>query len=157
MKNDSKRLPQFYKDGSGTERARMPLAKSGTFAVLDASDLRTLLALGVSRNWYQNRHGYVAVNIPRTGPVPVARLIIGAGEKERVSYADGDKLNLQADNLTVGRKHECRVNLTALLAMQADARKTREKAKEAATRAALGTAEEQRTRLWRDLQAENQG
>lgn len=156
MKNQTKRIPQFYKDGSGIERARMPLARPGTFATLNANDLRTLLALGVSANWYENRHGYVAVNIPGTGPVPVARLVIGAGEKERVSYADGDKLNLQVENLTIGRKHERRVNLAALLAMQAETRKARESAKEAKAREALGTAGEQGMRLWRSLQAEKQ-
>ena len=151
MTNHSKRIPQFYKDASGIERARMPLAKAGTFAIVDANDLRTLLALGVSANWYENRHGYVAVNIPGTGPVPVARLVLGAGENERVSYANGDKLNLQLENLRIGRKHERRVNLAALLATQARARKARQKAKGNATRAAFVTTVDESAHVWHDL------
>lgn len=151
MKNHKKRIPAFYHDGYGIPRARMPLAKPGTFATIDAGDLRTLLGMGVSTNWYVNRHGYVAVNIPGTGPVPVARLVIGASVRERVSYTDGDKLNLQADNLTTTRKYEPRVDLAALVAMQAQARKSRESKNEAAAHTALGKAAEQRAQLWHDL------
>lgn len=155
MKNEHKRIPQFYKDGSGIERARMPLATPGTFATLDAADMRTLLAMGVSTFWCIKRDGYVAVNVPGSGPQPVARLVMGAGNTERVSYRDGDKLNLTADNLTTTRKQETRVDLAALLELQAEARKAREAAAQAKAQQTINTAAQRRARLWAELQKDD--
>ena len=155
MKNDNKRTPEFYKDGNDIERARVPLAKPGTFAILDAVDMRTLLAMGVSTQWCIKKDGYVAVNVSGAGQIPVARLIAGAGPGERVSFKDGDKLNLQGDNLKVTRKDDNRVNLEALLALQAKGRKARESAKQVEAQAAIGTAAQRRAQLWANLQADD--
>lgn len=152
MKPQVKRTPEFYTDTCGAERARMPLSKAGSFAVLDASDMQALLAMGVSPNWFVNGRGYVAVNIPGAGPLPVARLVTGAGEGERVSYTDRDKLNIQGDNLRVTRKHSRRVNLAALLELQAESRKARE-----ATRAKtqIETATQKHAKVRVTLQAKD--
>lgn len=155
MKNDNKRKPQFYKDSSGTERARVPLAKPGTFAILDAVDMRTLLAMGVSTQWCIKNDGYVAVNVSGAGQLPVARLIAGAGPGERVSFVDGDKLNLQSDNLKVTHKADNRVNLDALLALQAEGRKVREAAAQAKARQTTETTAQRRAQLWDKLQADD--
>jgi len=126
MKRHPKRTPEFFVDACGIRRARMPLARAGTFAMLDATDMQALLAMGVPTNWCLNGHGYVAVSIPGTGPFPVSRLVTGAGDGERVSYADGDKLNLQAENLRVTRKNSKRLDLASLLEIQAESRKARQ-------------------------------
>lgn len=125
MATDKKRAPEFFTDSSGAELARLPLAASGTFAVLHASDMKTLIDAGVSQNWSTNRSGYVVVNIPRLGPVPVARLVIGASDGECVSYKDRDRRNLRHDNLTLARNSTARVDIEALRALQAAERQTR--------------------------------
>lgn len=154
MKTDNNRKPQFYKDGDGNELARMPLARAGTFATLDAPDLRTLLAMGVSTNWHVNMRmgGYVVVNIPGKGPLPVARLVMGAADGERVTYKDEDKLNLRNSNLTTKRNHTPRVDLPALMAIQAASRKAQADAAAAEIRATSLTAAERRAQLWANLQ-----
>jgi len=129
MKTHSKRSPEFFTGTDGAPCARMPLSQPGTFALLNASAVQSLLRMGVSTNWFVNRHGYVAVNVPGTGPLPVARLVTGAGDGERVSYTDGDKLNLQLENLRVTRKNSRRVDLAALLERQAEHRQAREAAR----------------------------
>ena len=154
MKKELKRIPQFYKDGSGIVRARLALATPGTFAILDASDMRTLLAMGISTCWCIKRDGYVAVNVPGSGPQTVARLVMGAGNTERVAYRDGDKLNLTAENLTTTRKHETRVDLAALLELQAETRRAREATARAKARQPVETAAQRRARIWDRLQAD---
>lgn len=149
MKLSTKRTPEFYTDACGTGRARMPLSKAGTFAVLDATDMQALLTMGVSPNWFINKRGYVAVNIPRIGPFPVARLVMGAGDGERVFYTNGDKLNLQGDNLRITDKHSPRVNLAALLELQAKSRKAREAT---SAKARLETTAQRQARIWTALQ-----
>lgn len=152
MKTINNREPLFYEDSDDRELARLPLARTGTFATLDASDLRTLLAMGVSTNWFVSRHGYVVVNIPGKGPMPVARLVIGADGGERVSYRDGDRLNLCNGNLTTKRIHTPRVNLAALLAIQASSRKAQADAA-AAEMWATSSDAERMAQLWANLQA----
>ncbi len=125
MATDKKRAPEFFTDSSGAELARLPLAASGTFAVLHASDMKTLIDAGVSQNWSTNHHGYVVVNIPKRGPVPVARLVIGASDGECVSYKDGDRRNLRHDNLSLARNNTVRVDIEALRALQAAERQAR--------------------------------
>ena len=125
MATDKKRAPEFFTDSNGAHLARVPLAAAGTFATLYASDMKTLVASGVSPNWSTNRSGYVAVNIPRLGPVPVARLIMGASNGERVTYKDSDRRNLRHDNLEITLNHVPRVDVESLRAMQAEARQAR--------------------------------
>ncbi len=125
MATDKKRTPEYFTDSSGAELARLPLAIEGTFAVLHASDMKALIAAGVSQNWSTNRGGYVVVNIPRLGPVPVARLVIGASEGECVSYKDRDRRNLRHDNLALARSNTMRVDIEALRALQAAERQAR--------------------------------
>lgn len=149
MRTTTKRAPEFYEGPADAARARMPLAQPGTFAVLDAEDMQSLVAAGVSTSWFINKHGYVAVNVPRVGPMPVARLVMGAGDGERVSYADDDKTNLLRANLRISRKHSCRLNLPALLELQAERRKAREAASAAAR---LKTAPQRQAAIWDALQ-----
>ena len=125
MATDKKRIPEFFTDSGGVELARAPLAASGTFATLCASDMKTLLVAGVSANWCTNHSGYVAVNIPRLGPVPVARLITGASTGERVTYRDDDRRNLRHENLLITVNNVPRVDVEALRSMQAEARQAR--------------------------------
>lgn len=125
MATDKKRAPEFFTDSSGADLARVPLATAGTFAVLHASDMKTLIAAGVSQNWSTNRSGYVVVNIPRLGPVPVARLVIGASDGECVSYKDRDRRNLRHDNLILARSSTARVDIEALRALQVAERQAR--------------------------------
>lgn len=156
MSQDNKRTPQFYQDQTtGAALARMPLAQAGKFAILDAADMRALMDAGVSLYWTVKLDGYVAVNIPGSGPIPVGRLIVGASKGERVNYKNGDRLDMRSENLRVTHKEDRSVNLAALLELQAEARKARESAKEAAARAALGTAAEQRARIWANLQKDD--
>lgn len=151
MKPHPKRSPEFFTDTCGARRARMPLSKAGTFALLDANDMQALMDMGVPTNWCVNGRGYVAANIPGAGPFAVARLVMGAANGERVSYADGDKLNLQGDNLQVTRKNSSRVNLAALLELQAESRKAREAARE---QARTETTAQKQGGIWVALQSE---
>lgn len=125
MATDKNRTPEFFTDSNGADLARLPLATAGTFATLHASDMKTLIDAGVSQNWSTNRSGYVVVNVPRLGPVPVARLIMGASANECVSYRDRDRCNLRHDNLTIARISVACVDVEALRAQQAAERQTR--------------------------------
>jgi len=162
MKRINNRKPHFYTDSTGTERAKVPLFKAETVATVDAPALRALLAIGISTNWFTNKRGYVAVNVLGRGPEPVARLLMGANSGERVSYNDGDKLNMQGDNLTVTQKRLPRVDLPTLLAAQAEARKAREaqevpKAQNVIVEAAAvptKTVAQLRAEMWEALEAE---
>ena len=125
MATYKKRTPEFFTDGSGAELARVPLAVAGTYATLRASDMQALLQAGVSTNWCVNHSGYIAVNIPRLGPVPLARLIECASDGERVTYKDGNRLNLRGDNLVIERNHAVRVDIEALRTRLATERQAR--------------------------------
>ncbi len=116
------RQPETFTDTDGVARCRVPLARGG-YAVLDLEDMHAIAAARITWNWYANRHGYVVTNVPRQGVCSVARLIVGAGDGERVTFADGDKLNLRRANLRVNEGREPRVDFAAFMARQAAARK----------------------------------
>lgn len=91
----------------GRPVAFVPLGEQ-RFAVVDAFDLDQLSAAGVSLNWYVGiddrgaEHVRVRSAKPERFPVvSVARLIAGAGPRERVTFRDSDRLNLRRENLRV--------------------------------------------------------
>jgi len=91
----------------GRQVAFVPLG-DGRFAVVDAVDFDQLVAAGVSANWHigVDDRGADHVRIRSAKPerfpvVSVARLITGAGPRERITFRDGDRLNLRRENLRV--------------------------------------------------------
>lgn len=97
----------------GNNMVAVPLARDGKReAIIDHEDYSELLSLGLSPNW-QIRGGSVSAHCPsgpvRTGgsskapsvPILVARVLTGAKGGQRVSYRDGDRLNLRRENLEV--------------------------------------------------------
>jgi hypothetical protein len=80
--------------------ARVPLARSGKVeALVKPEDYNTLLSLGVSPNW-QISGGSVVANTPN-GQTLVGRILTNAKAGQRVTYKDGNPLNLRRSNLEV--------------------------------------------------------
>jgi hypothetical protein len=77
----------------------VPLGRDGEDeAVLDLDDYNDLVALKVYPNW-QLRGGQVGARGPGGINVLIARVLTDAKPGQRVTYRDGDKLNLRRSNL----------------------------------------------------------
>lgn len=107
--------------------ALVPLGNlPGQFAKLDLQDLQRLRAAGYDKAWFVNSNGgrllYVRTNGLPGDPtlVQVSRLITGAGNREVIRHADGDRLNLTRRNLQVipRAKHMAARGLTPLATAQ---------------------------------------
>jgi hypothetical protein len=101
--------PTFTIDASGQRLAHVALSGTTERTTLYADDLENLQAAGWSRHWSLASTGgrfryvlaYARNPIDRVRSITVARLIAGAGKGQRVTYADGNRLNLRRDNLRI--------------------------------------------------------
>lgn len=96
MKPDIK----YASDLDGTELVLVPLAATGKEATIEKSDYEFLVKLGVGQNWSLSGNGYVGAHFDSSRDY-VARILMGCRPDQRLSYADGDKLNLRRSNLKV--------------------------------------------------------
>ena len=101
--------PIPFADEHGTPCFRIPLGnRPGTFAIVDQQQFANLVSQGVTGRWFLNSNGtgrsYVRIAVPVEGRrggtnLLVARLIIGAGPRTVVRYANGNPLDLRFVNL----------------------------------------------------------
>lgn len=81
----------------------IPLGPSGSKGVasIDAEDFQFLVKLGLSPNWHVSPSGHPTAAAHRApgGRVTVSRVLLDAGEKQKVRFADGNPCNLQRSNL----------------------------------------------------------
>ena len=107
MKPDNNPIP--FADEHGAACFRIPLSNSpDTFAILDQQSFTNLISQGLTGRWFLNSNGagrsYVRISVPVEGRrggtnLLVARLIIGAGPRTVVRYANGNPLDLRFVNL----------------------------------------------------------
>lgn len=85
------------------EIAVVPLGKDGQHghAFINLEDYRWLMKAGSSGNWSKLSRGYVVAPSRKVdgNNVIVARVLLRLGEREFVSYKDGDPTNLRRSNL----------------------------------------------------------
>ena len=112
MKKQQRPAPERQVDEYGKPTVRVPVdAKGERWATLDAADFDEIVAEGISLTWHYNSAGpkkrwsYVKAHSGAAsgGLVMVARVIMGAGPGEIVSYRSGDRLDLRRRNLIVER------------------------------------------------------
>lgn len=123
MKHRTYAEPEFTIDGDGRELAHVPLANREERATLYADDYRRIINGEWSPCWQLTNVGwkfpYVLVRAlnhkGNNRTLTVARLVAEVGKGQRVSYVDGDRLNLRRDNLLIHRGH-ARTSLEALQA-----------------------------------------
>jgi hypothetical protein len=92
---------------NGHKLVNVPLDdRAKRYAILFEQDYQNLIDLGLSPRWrIKNDRGAKRVMVwnRATGyEVAVARLIVGAGAKQSVTYANGNPFDLRAINLVVG-------------------------------------------------------
>lgn len=129
MKHRKKRVPRRPEpahDEDTGQHFRVPLATPGAAAIIDAETKQQWDAAGLSWQWGLNVRGYVCMTVRGKGPVAVSRVIAGATEEERVSFIDGDKLNLTLANLHVTAKAAPKDTTQSFMAQQAARRRARE-------------------------------
>jgi hypothetical protein len=81
----------------------IPLGRSDDKAIIAYDDFQRLAELGLSSNWHLsggNVCGYALRSYGRV-KVPVARLLLKARSGEKVRYADGNRLNLRRENISL--------------------------------------------------------
>jgi len=98
----------------------VPLSNApGTFAIIDQHNYAAIRARGLTGAWFLNGNGsgrfYVRTKVMATGRpdgtnLLVARLILHAGPKAAVHYANGDPLDLRFFNLVAHRGHSRRTD-----------------------------------------------
>jgi hypothetical protein len=99
------RPPAFTADDYGNPIALVPLAKGAGIATVDRADWDTLLARGVSPNWYLGTSGVglnrkPAIRTTHRGKiVQVARLILEAAPNHRLVYRTSDRTDLRRMNI----------------------------------------------------------
>lgn len=91
---------------AGVDLALVPLGRFGNrgYAVIEADDLSTLEALGLSMAWNRNQQtGTVFTPAVKAsgGNVQVARVLLDLGPGQIVRYANGDPTDLRRQNLSV--------------------------------------------------------
>lgn len=75
------------------------------YATIYQSDYNLLIRLGANFNWFITSSGTVGFHSPGGHLFRIARLIANAGEGEKVTYIDGDNLNLRRTNLRLVKGH----------------------------------------------------
>lgn len=108
MKQRQQAAPEYTTDADGQQLVHVALANSQQRATLYAEDYLRLMDAGFSARWQYTEDGrgsaYVTLaaytSTGHNRVIPVARLITGAGQGERVRASDGNTLNLRSDNLT---------------------------------------------------------
>ncbi|NDW03952.1 hypothetical protein [Jiella pacifica] len=110
MRKQQRPAPERRVDEQGKPIVRVPVdARGEKWATLDAADFDEVVAEGLGLTWHYNSAGpkkrwsYVKAHSSAAsgGLVMVARVIMGAGPGEIVSYRSGDRLDLRRRNLTV--------------------------------------------------------
>jgi len=94
------RAPVPGTDERGRRVYRVPLAKVGVSAIVDADDYDTLIARGVSGSWSWSG-GTVVVGSREENTRRVARLIMDPPEGHQVRHRNRNALDLRRDNLFV--------------------------------------------------------
>jgi hypothetical protein len=102
---------RYFSDSRHRLIAIVPLCNGRGAVTLLASDLDALIERGHGPNWYRCGNGkgrfYVATRNPQghsaSDNVTLVRLIAGAAKGERVSYLDGDSMNLRPENLVLAK------------------------------------------------------
>lgn len=108
-KRNQQPTPEFTTGADGQQLVHVALANTDLYATLYVKDYQRLTDAGFSPFWALTNTGghfrYVLVSARSPGnrrrSLTVARLIAGAGKGQQVSYADGDRLNLRAENLVL--------------------------------------------------------
>lgn len=82
----------------------VPLVRNGGTVRIFEDNYRLLMDAGLSPRWFLNSNGrgksYVRTWAGRGGGcITVARVLLGAGRGQSVSYKDGDQANLRRDNI----------------------------------------------------------
>lgn len=110
MTCNPKRTPVSFTTVDGTECLRVPLARARGEAIIEADDMHSVAACGVSAEWSFDSNGsgrrYVRGNrSPGNRAVSIARAVARAGRGQCVGYHDANPLNLRRDSLylTEGR------------------------------------------------------
>ena len=103
----TQRIIRHLIDENRKKVVHLPLDdKAKRYAILFEADYQNLIDLGLSPRWRVKKdRGVIRVMVwnRATGyEVAVARLIVGAGPKQSVTYANGNPLDLRASNLVVG-------------------------------------------------------
>jgi hypothetical protein len=109
MKKKQQAAPEHTTTADGRQLVHVALANTNQRATLYAEDFQRWLAAGFSPFWTLTSTGgrfrYVLANTRSPSnsarTVPVARWIADARKGQRVSYADGDRLNMRSENLAV--------------------------------------------------------
>jgi len=107
-KSTTKPRPDVTVTEDGTT-ALVPLGNlQGYYAKVDLADFERLRSEGYGKAWFVNANGSRGQRYVRCNGLPgepslrqVARLITGAGPREVVRHADGNRLNLTRRNLQV--------------------------------------------------------
>lgn len=100
-----RRKVRFTTDQDGKHIVLVPLANQSTPAKLLLEDFKTIIDAGYTSQWTANSdgkgHAYVRCGVSnvRGQLATVARLIMDPPFGYRVTYRDGDRLNLRRDNL----------------------------------------------------------
>lgn len=129
MKTTDRRKPILATDQYGRRYLKVPLDDAhSAFALIDETGLEQVRTAGALGALFTNSNGkaanvarqYVraAITSGKGGTlVQVARLVTGAQPGEVVRYANGDTLDLRADNLRVmrGMSKRCDVSLAGSL------------------------------------------
>lgn len=95
-------------DPDGTRIVKVPLT-GGFVATVEAEDYDAFVTLGLSTRWLANAGGSGSITVRFTLPparpgqrsnnASVSRVIVNAGNGQRVRYRDGNPLNLRKSNL----------------------------------------------------------
>lgn len=124
MKKRNTPSAETFTDADGQQCVRLCLSGREVSAELYADDFAALLASGVSPFWFlcwNKREGvqYVRATVPGHNKRAVARLLTRAGKGEKVTYRDGNRLNLRRGNLVIARGGSAVADCGALLAQAA--------------------------------------
>lgn len=109
MSSKQPRRVRFTIDHDGERIALVPLANHDAPAKLLASDYRRIVGDGFTDQWTLNSNGqgnaYVRCGAAKVRGqlATVARLLLEPPKGYRVTYLDGDRLNLRRDNLKLAK------------------------------------------------------
>lgn len=118
----TKTTPERFVDKDGTEIVKVPLGRSGKFALTNAADYDRLQREGVTGAWFLNGNGtgrdYVRAMLSRTSglkarQISVARALMGLSDRKVVKCRNGDLTDLRRGNLRAasGRALRCDIAL----------------------------------------------
>lgn len=71
---------------------------------VNEKDLNNLRERGITNPWFIGNHGDVMVRLPTRGIVPVVILIMDPAKGQRITFRDGNPLNMIRANLAIDRR-----------------------------------------------------